>query len=61
MQVLFRSGVLNQLEAKRDELLSDRIIQMQAFCRGYLARRRVGQRRVQVRLYLMQYFQLYKN
>lgn len=61
MQVLFRSGVLNQLEAKRDELLSDRIIQMQAFCRGYLARRRVGQRRVQVRLYLMQHFQLYKN
>jgi myosin-18 len=49
LQVLFRSGVLNQLEAKRDELLSDRIIQLQAFCRGYLARRRVGQRRVQVR------------
>jgi myosin heavy subunit len=48
LQVLFRSGVLNQLEAKRDELLSDRIIQLQAFCRGYLARRRVGQRRVQV-------------
>ncbi|CRL01850.1 CLUMA_CG015426, isoform A [Clunio marinus] len=47
MDVLFRSGVLNQLEAKRDELLSDRIIQLQAFCRGYLARRRVGQRRVQ--------------
>ena len=55
MQVLFRSGVLNQLEAKRDELLSDRIIQMQAFCRGYLARRRVGQRRVQVR-----FFYIYK-
>lgn len=48
MQVLFRSGVLNQLEAKRDELLSDRIIQLQSYCRGYLARRRVGQRRVQV-------------
>lgn len=48
LQVLFRSGVLNQLEAKRDELLSDRIIQLQAYCRGYLARRRVGQRRVQV-------------
>lgn len=49
-QVLFRSGVLNQLEAKRDELLSDRIIQLQAFSRGYLARRRVGQRRVQVEM-----------
>ncbi|XP_070496062.1 unconventional myosin-XVIIIa isoform X2 [Chironomus tepperi] len=46
-QVLFRSGVLNQLEAKRDELLSDRIIQLQSYCRGYLARRRVGHRRVQ--------------
>ncbi|XP_037923856.1 unconventional myosin-XVIIIa isoform X3 [Hermetia illucens] len=46
-QVLFRSGVLNQLEAKRDELLSGRIVQLQAYCRGYLARRRVTQRRVQ--------------
>ncbi|XP_059619445.1 unconventional myosin-XVIIIa isoform X3 [Phlebotomus argentipes] len=46
-EVLFRSGVLGQLEAKRDELLSDRIIQFQAYCRGYLARRRVAQRRVQ--------------
>ena len=48
LQVLFRSGVLNQLEAKRDELLSDRIIQLQSYCRGYLARRRVGHLRVQV-------------
>ncbi|XP_055903611.1 myosin-2 heavy chain isoform X5 [Eupeodes corollae] len=46
-EVLFRSGVLSQLEAKRDELLSDRIIQLQAYCRGYLARKRVSQRRVQ--------------
>ncbi|CAD7093201.1 unnamed protein product [Hermetia illucens] len=46
-EVLFRSGVLNQLEAKRDELLSGRIVQLQAYCRGYLARRRVTQRRVQ--------------
>ncbi|XP_055629703.1 uncharacterized protein LOC129770721 isoform X5 [Toxorhynchites rutilus septentrionalis] len=46
-EVLFRSGVLNQLEAKRDELLSDRIIQLQAYCRGHLARKRLTQRRVQ--------------
>ncbi|XP_063697134.1 unconventional myosin-XVIIIa isoform X2 [Culicoides brevitarsis] len=46
-QVLFRSGVLTQLEAKRDELLSDRIVQLQAYCRGHLARKRVSQRRVQ--------------
>ncbi|XP_058973998.1 unconventional myosin-XVIIIa isoform X3 [Musca domestica] len=46
-QILFRSGVLSELEAKRDELLSDRIIQLQAYCRGYLARRAMAQRRVQ--------------
>lgn len=45
--VLFRCGVLNQLEAKRDELLSDRITQFQAVCRGYLVRRKLAQRRVQ--------------
>ncbi|XP_053683134.1 unconventional myosin-XVIIIa [Sabethes cyaneus] len=46
-QVLFRSGVLNQLEAKRDELISDRIIQLQAVCRGHLARKRLVERRIQ--------------
>ncbi|XP_039151653.1 unconventional myosin-XVIIIa isoform X4 [Drosophila simulans] len=46
-QILFRSGVLSDLEAKRDVLLSDRIIQLQAFCRGYLARKKMSQRRVQ--------------
>ncbi|KRF82961.1 unconventional myosin-XVIIIa isoform X4 [Drosophila virilis] len=46
-QILFRSGVLNELEAKRDVLLSDRIIQLQAFCRGYLARKKMSQRRIQ--------------
>ena len=46
--MLFRSGVLSELEAKRDELLSDRIIQLQANCRGYLARKTMAQRRVQV-------------
>lgn len=45
--VLFRCGILNQLEAKRDELLSDRITQFQAACRGYLVRRKLAQRRVQ--------------
>ncbi|XP_060649879.1 unconventional myosin-XVIIIa isoform X5 [Drosophila nasuta] len=46
-EILFRSGVLNELEAKRDVLLSDRIIQLQAFCRGYLARKKMSQRRIQ--------------
>lgn len=48
LQILFRSGVLNELEAKRDVLLSDRIIQLQAFCRGYLSRKKMSQRRIQV-------------
>ncbi|XP_046804465.1 myosin-11 isoform X4 [Lucilia cuprina] len=46
-EILFRSGVLSELEAKRDELLSDRIIQLQAYCRGHLARKAMAQRRVQ--------------
>ncbi|EAL41598.3 AGAP011138-PA, partial [Anopheles gambiae str. PEST] len=46
-QVFFRSGVLGALEAKRDDLLSDRVIQLQAHCRGYLARRRLARRRLQ--------------
>ncbi|KAL9871627.1 myosin heavy chain-like isoform 5-T5 [Glossina fuscipes fuscipes] len=46
-EILFRTGILSELEAKRDELLSDRIIQLQAFCRGYLARKSMSQRRVQ--------------
>lgn len=46
-QVMFRCGVLNQLEAKRDEMLSDRITQFQAACRGHLVRKKLSQRRVQ--------------
>ncbi|XP_050079947.1 unconventional myosin-XVIIIa [Anopheles maculipalpis] len=46
-QVFFRSGVLGALEAKRDDLLSDRVIQLQAHCRGYLARKRLARRRLQ--------------
>lgn len=46
-QVMFRCGVLNQLEARRDEMLTDRITQFQAACRGYLMRKRLSQRRVQ--------------
>ncbi|KAJ6636273.1 Unconventional myosin-XVIIIb [Pseudolycoriella hygida] len=48
-QVLLRSGVLSRLEAKREELLRDRIIHLQAICRGYLARQRVSRKRVQVK------------
>ncbi len=47
-QVLLRSGVLSRLEGKREELLRDRVIHLQALCRGYLARQRVSRKRVQV-------------
>lgn len=46
-QVMFRPNVLSQLEGKRDELLSERITRLQAFCRGYQARRRLTKRRIQ--------------
>lgn len=55
-QVLLRSGILGQLEAKRDELLTDRITQFQANCRGYLMRKKLAQRRVQVN----NFFKLFK-
>lgn len=45
--ILMKCGILNQLEAKRDELLSDRITQFQASCRGYLCRKKIAERRVQ--------------
>lgn len=45
--MLFRCGVLSQLEARRDELLTDRITQFQAACRGYLVRKKLAKRRVQ--------------
>ncbi|XP_065348989.1 uncharacterized protein Mhcl isoform X1 [Cloeon dipterum] len=47
MQVFFRSGVLGQLEAQRDEKLQDHVTRLQARCKGYLARRRFEKRKVQ--------------
>ncbi|XP_059479308.1 axoneme-associated protein mst101(2) isoform X2 [Neocloeon triangulifer] len=45
--VFFRSGVLGQLEAQRDEKLQDHVTRLQARCKGYLARRRFEKRKVQ--------------
>lgn len=61
LQVLFRSGVLSQLEGKRDELLTDRIIQLQAYCRGFLARRRTAQTRVQVIFFFLIFQKFFLN
>ncbi|XP_059479309.1 unconventional myosin-XVIIIa isoform X3 [Neocloeon triangulifer] len=46
-KVFFRSGVLGQLEAQRDEKLQDHVTRLQARCKGYLARRRFEKRKVQ--------------
>ncbi|GLV36928.1 Myosin heavy chain-like [Carabus blaptoides fortunei] len=46
-QIFFRAGVLGQLEALRDERLQGRVVSLQAHCRGFLARKRLGHRRLQ--------------
>ncbi|XP_067015742.2 unconventional myosin-XVIIIa isoform X2 [Anabrus simplex] len=46
-QIFFRSGVLAQLEAQRDERLTDHVVRLQAQCRGYLARRRLAKLKIQ--------------
>ncbi|KAK4877864.1 hypothetical protein RN001_010370 [Aquatica leii] len=46
-QIFFRSGVLTQLENQRDERLAGMVINLQAHCRGYMARKRLTQRKLQ--------------
>merc|ERR550532_1374413 len=38
-QVFLRSGIISQFEEERYERLGDKIVSLQAYCRGYLARR----------------------
>jgi myosin-18 len=40
-QIFFRAGTLSQLEDQRDERVAARITQLQAQCRGFLARKRL--------------------
>lgn len=47
LQIFFRSGVLTQLESQRDEKLAGMVVSLQAHCRGYLARKRLSQRKLQ--------------
>ncbi|KAK7864785.1 hypothetical protein R5R35_012278 [Gryllus longicercus] len=47
LEIFFRSGVLAQLEAQRDERLTDHVVQLQARCRGYLARRKLAKIKIQ--------------
>ncbi|KAJ9580909.1 hypothetical protein L9F63_023911, partial [Diploptera punctata] len=47
LEIFFRSGVLAQLEAQRDEKLTDNVVRLQARCRGYLARRKLNKLKIQ--------------
>ncbi|KAG5892513.1 hypothetical protein JTB14_034511 [Gonioctena quinquepunctata] len=46
-KIFFRNGVISQLETQRDERLAGMVVHLQAHCRGYLARRRLAQRKLQ--------------
>jgi myosin heavy subunit len=41
-----RAGTLAQLEDSRDETITDNLIELQAFCRGYLARKKLARLKV---------------
>jgi myosin protein heavy chain len=43
-KIFFRAGVLAQLEEERDYKITDLIVNFQAFCRGFLARRNYQKR-----------------
>ncbi|KAG0412651.1 hypothetical protein HPB47_010194, partial [Ixodes persulcatus] len=45
-QIFLRAGTLSQLEAQRDERLSEEVVRLQARARGFLARRRHQQRKI---------------
>nr|XP_022920389.1 unconventional myosin-XVIIIa isoform X2 [Onthophagus taurus] len=46
-QIFFRTGILTQLESQRDEKLAGMVINLQANCRGFLARKKLSQRKLQ--------------
>ncbi|KAL4224255.1 TRAFAC class myosin-kinesin ATPase superfamily [Mactra antiquata] len=46
-KVFFRAGALNRLESSRDDRVTGRITAFQAYCRGYVARKRLAKLRVQ--------------
>ncbi|XP_037086110.1 unconventional myosin-XVIIIa-like isoform X2 [Pollicipes pollicipes] len=46
-QIFFRSGALTRLEEQRDERLQDKVVRLQACCRGLLARRQFARLKVQ--------------
>lgn len=49
-QIFFRAGTLAQLEDARDDKTTDTIVELQAFCRGFLARKKLKKIQVNVKL-----------
>ncbi len=45
-QVFLRSGVLAHLDEEREERLTGQVVQLQALCRGYLARKQAQKLKV---------------
>ena len=48
-KIFFRAGVLAQLEEDRDIKISEVMIKLQAVMRGYLARKKFGRKKDQLR------------
>ncbi|XP_057663669.1 unconventional myosin-XVIIIa isoform X1 [Diorhabda carinulata] len=46
-QIFFRNGAISQLETQRDERLAGMVVHLQAHCRGYLARKKLAQKKLQ--------------
>ena len=47
-QVFFRAGALNRLESSRDDRVTGRVTSFQAYCRGYLARKKLQKLKVRL-------------
>ncbi|XP_056632448.1 unconventional myosin-XVIIIa isoform X6 [Diorhabda sublineata] len=46
-KIFFRNGAISQLETQRDERLAGMVVHLQAHCRGYLARKKLAQKKLQ--------------
>lgn len=55
MKVFFRAGALNRLEMARDEKITGTIVNLQASCRGFLARKNLEKLKVLITEHLIVY------
>ena len=45
-QVFFRAGALGRMEDARDEKIADKIVAFQAYCKGFVSRKRLEKLKV---------------